>query len=74
MHSGSKIEGDSVARWTVEYQGADKKSKTTHVTADDKYKTASEVTSAISEGDIPDLYVKPGHIILVQKYEGMAFA
>jgi len=60
-----------MAEWRVEYQGADKKPKTTYVTLpDDKYKTARDVQNAIERGEVADLSVKAGAIVLVQKHEG----
>ena len=60
-----------MAEWRVEYQGADKKPKTTFVTLpDDKYKTARDVQNAIERGEVADLSVRVGAIVLVQKHDG----
>jgi len=58
-----------MARWRVQYQGPDKKIQQTSADIPDNLKTAQEVKDAIEKGRIPDIYIEPGAIVLVQKLE-----
>jgi hypothetical protein len=63
-----------MANWNVLYQGADKKVHETVVKVPDKYTTAFGVQEAIERGEIADLYVVPGAIVSVQRYQGSLYA
>ena len=56
-----------MARWRVQYQGADKKLQTTFINLPEEYTAAMAVQNAIEKGEVPDLLIAPGAIVLVQK-------
>lgn len=57
-----------MAKWRVQYQGPDKTMQSTYITVpDDQCKTALEVQNAIEKGEIADLLIQSGAIVLVQK-------
>jgi hypothetical protein len=65
----AKGEFSPMARWRVQYQGPDKKIQQTLADVPDNLKTAREVQNAIEKGEIADLYISAGAIVLVQKLE-----
>jgi hypothetical protein len=59
-----------MAAWHVVYEAPDKKPQETYVTlADDKYKTGMQVKDAIEKGEIADLFIRPGAIVLVERHK-----